>query len=156
MPTGEMPTHKIISCPSAQPDQPDAAIIGVVHREGAACHVELLRNSVPSDLLIGLVPAKVRPTELLRFAAPCAESMCAHFHEDECKLAKRIVSRLPEATDHLRPCAIRPTCRWFRQEGAAACRRCPLVITEPYNATGLMREVAVPSKRGAGSDGESI
>lgn len=155
MPTGEMPTFKTITCPSAQPDQPDAAIIGVVHREGAAYRVELLRDSVPSELLIGLVPPEVRPTELLRFAGPCAESACAHFREDECQLAKRIVSRLPEATDHLRPCAIRPTCRWFRQERAAACRRCPLVITEPYNATDLMREVAVPTKRGAGSDGES-
>jgi len=34
-----------------------------------------------------------------------------------------VVSALPR-------CAIRPVCRWFRQEGRAACLRCPQVATE--------------------------
>ena len=39
-------------------------------------------------------------------------------------------------------CAIRPTCRWFRQEGPAACFRCPQVVTDSRTASDLQREVA--------------
>ena len=31
-------------------------------------------------------------------------------------------------------CAIRRTCRWFAQEGAAACHACPFVITDARGA----------------------
>ena len=39
-------------------------------------------------------------------------------------------------------CAIRPTCRWFRQEGREACLRCPQVATELRNPSELELAVA--------------
>jgi hypothetical protein len=137
-----------MSCPSAQPEHSDAEIIGIVRGKSGATLVEPLPRAVPLSALIDLIPVEVRPTEVLRFAAPCAEQSCLHFDRGNCQLAKRIISSLPEVSDRLQPCAIRPTCRWFHQERSAACRRCPQVITEPYTTTELMREVARPIARG--------
>lgn len=136
------------TCPSAQPEHPEAKIIGVLREQNSRAFIEPLPRALAPDTFIDLIPANVRPTEVLRFSAPCAEQRCTHFHLGSCQLAKRIVSDLPEASAHLKPCAIRQTCRWFRQEGPAACRRCPQVVTEPYTTTGLMREVAQPATKG--------
>jgi hypothetical protein len=121
-------------------------IIGIVRREGAEVRAEMLPVSLPPEALLPLVPAEVRPTAVLRFSAPCASKSCAHFDEGTCRLASRIATRLPELPGPLRPCAIRPTCKWFRQERAAACRRCAHVVTEPYAATPLMEAVATPAQ----------
>jgi hypothetical protein len=135
-------------CPSAQPEQPDAEIIGIVRREKGEAAVEPLPHALPLGALIDLVPATLRPTEVLRFSAPCAENACAHYHSGTCQLAKRIVSELPAVSNRLKPCAIRPTCRWFGQEGPAACHRCSQIITEPYTTTESMRKIAQPVKIG--------
>jgi hypothetical protein len=146
--------QRTFSCPSALPDQPDAQIVGVVRGPVGATYVEMQPQALPLRPLIDLIPENVRATEVLRFAAPCAETRCAHFDGENCLLAKRIVAHLPESTDRLRPCAIRPTCRWWHQEGRAACERCPQVITEPYTSTALMYEVAQPSSKGSTRNGE--
>jgi hypothetical protein len=140
-----------LTCPSAQPGLDGARIIGVVRRDGdgADVRVQTLARSLPVESLIHLVPAELRPTEVLRFGAPCAGDACAHFDGASCQLASRIVARLPVVVDALKPCTIRATCRWFHQERGAACRRCPQVVTEPYGSTELMAEVAEPSRKGA-------
>ena len=57
----------------------------------------------------------------------------------------RIVKNLPEVIEELLPCSIRRDCRWWQQEGKAACLRCPQVITDNYNPSELIREVAIPT-----------
>ena len=127
-------------------------MIGVVRKEDSGSRVQLLPTSVAPERLLHLIPSDVRPTEVLRFSAPCAEGACSHFDDGSCLLASRIATRLPEGTHSLQPCAIRSTCRWFHQERAAACRRCPQVVTEPFLATPLMEDVARPRKRGGASN----
>jgi uncharacterized paraquat-inducible protein A len=56
----------------------------------------------------------------------------------------RIVEQLPTVTEALPPCAIRRDCRWWQQEGKAACMRCPQVVTDNYNASEQMRQAAAP------------
>jgi hypothetical protein len=46
-----------------------------------------------------------------------------------------VVSGLPD-------CAIRPTCRWFREHGKAICLRCPQVVTDSREVTDFQRELA--------------
>jgi hypothetical protein len=147
-------THAQVMCPSAQPEQAEAMIIGVVRGTDGAVSAEMLPVPLPIRPLIDLVPEDVRPTEVLRFAAPCMEGRCQHFRDGTCTLATRIIARLPAVSDRLRRCAIRPSCRWWRQEGAVACQRCPRVITEPYAASDLMREVARSPSRGGDSHAE--
>lgn len=134
-------------CPSARPDDSQAVILGVVRRDEGKARVQVLPQTIPSETLTVYVPSDLRPTEILRFAAPCAEQQCAHFDSDRCQLADRIVAHLPPVIERLPPCAIRRTCRWFAQEGIEACRRCPQIITESYAPSDVMREVALPANR---------
>lgn len=88
--------------------------------------------------------APVEPQRIFRIAVTCQESRCVHFDGQDCTLAQRIVDLVPPSADHLPRCAIRSACRWFNQEGSAACRRCPLVITHSYEPSAALREAATP------------
>jgi len=55
---------------------------------------------------------------------------------------------LPEVVDSLPVCTIRPQCRWFRQEGRAACLRCPQIVTGSYEADDVLQQVAGAPSRG--------
>jgi hypothetical protein len=83
---------------------------------------------VVQELLEMTTPAA--PTEVLRFAAPCACGRCQHFRDARCHLVEKIVAALPPAVQELPACPVRSTCRWFAQEEAAACFRCPQIVTD--------------------------
>jgi hypothetical protein len=121
-----------------------AVIFGVI--EGDAEHPRLgylaAPQAVTDDALRLAEP--VEPTEVFRFAAPCAASGCRHFDGCDCRLARRTVQLLPIVTAALPPCRIRPRCRWWRQEGRAACLRCPQVVTDNYAPTDAQRTAADP------------
>jgi hypothetical protein len=133
-----------LSCPSAQPDENNGLVIGVVGSRDNGAHVSLLPQAVPLRSIAHLIPDAVPMTEVLRLTVPCAEQHCSHFRGRRCTLASRIVERLPAVVDRLSPCALRPSCRWWHQEGAAACHRCPQVVTEPFQASEVMCQIATP------------
>lgn len=85
----------------------------------------------------------VKPTEVFRIAATCAEHKCAHFDGGKCRLAQK-VAKLDPAVDSLVPCPIRAECRWWQQEGKDACLRCPFIVTEHYNPSEELRSAADP------------
>jgi hypothetical protein len=97
---------------------------------------------VTADLLALASP--VEPTEVFRFAAPCAGSGCQHFDGSACTLARRTVQMVPEVTERLPPCRIRKRCRWFAEQGPAACRRCPGIVTSDYAPSAAQRAAADP------------
>jgi hypothetical protein len=129
-----------IQCPSARPEMPGSAAFGVVLGTPEQPRVGYLEQPVQVTPELLELSGPVAPTEVFRFAAPCSGKACDHFDGTHCRLATRIVERLPTATDRLPDCGIRDTCRWWHQEGAAACYRCPLISTESYGAA----EVAEP------------
>ena len=88
--------------------------------------------------------APAPPTEVLRLAATCEESKCVHFDGADCRLATRIVALLPPVVGVVPRCAIRADCRWHRQEGKAACVRCPQVVTLLPDASPALRMAAQP------------
>jgi hypothetical protein len=136
---------RTIRCPSARPEMPGSAAFGVVLGSVEQPRVAYLDQVLPvTEELLGMA-APVSPTEVFRFSAPCAGNACQHFDGTDCRLATRIVERLPLAADRLPDCAIRPACRWWRQEGEDACLRCPLVATESYGAA----EIAEPLRLAA-------
>jgi len=130
-------------CPSAQPDMDDAEVLGVLEGGPDAPRLSYLvdRVRVTDELLAQT--GKVSPTRVFRFAATCEEKSCSHFDGVNCRLATRIVEGLAPVVDKLPPCRIRAKCRWFGQEGAAACFRCPEVVTEIASPTASMRAVAL-------------
>ena len=130
-------------CPSITSIGADAQVFGVVIESApGALQVGYLTEALPAipELLATAAPAK--PTEIFRAAAPCAERACKHFDGANCQLVARITAMLDPVVSTLPRCAIRPICRWFRQEGRAACLRCPQVTTEQRNPSDLDRAVA--------------
>ncbi len=129
-------------CPSARPEMDGAVIFGVVGGTPAAPRLAYLTAPVPvtPDILAAAHPAT--PAEVYRAAAPCAAAACRHFDGSACQLAQRTVRLLPMVVTALPPCRIRASCRWWKQEGRAACLRCPQVVTDDFAPTDLQREAA--------------
>jgi hypothetical protein len=120
-------------CPSAQPGMDNCHVLGVVQRDGPKPMVVYLSRPVPATEAVLAMTSPLKPTEVYRLSATCAEHKCPHFDGADCRLATRIVQRLPPAVETLPPCFIRKTCRWFSQEGGAACLRCPEITTVTYD-----------------------
>lgn len=132
-------------CPSAQPGMDESVAFGVIEGTVEAPRMVHLTRSLPvTDELLAL-SGPVAPTEVFRFAAPCAGDSCQHFDGKDCRLATRIVQILPAVTSDLPPCSLRPSCRWWQQEGRAACLRCPQVVTETYGPSEEFMRAADPN-----------
>jgi hypothetical protein len=144
--------EKTLLCPSAQPEMEDARVLGVLGGTPEAPALTYLndRLGVTDELLASTAP--VKPTQVLRFAARCQEKACCHFDGRNCNLATRIVQILPPVTEALPACLIRPECRWYQQEGKAACMRCPQVVTETYDATKEYERAALGDLRSTATD----
>jgi hypothetical protein len=131
-----MSTPRQTLCPSARPDWEGSKVIGVVGGTAETPEVAYLTEAQPvTDELLALA-RPVAPTEVFRIAAPCACSGCGHFSPEQakCKLAEKIVRWAPVVVDKLPACTIRPDCKWWQQEGRAACMRCPQVVTDRLQA----------------------
>lgn len=114
---------------------------GTVESPGLA----YLREPQPVTDELLAVSGSIAPTEVFRFAAPCAGSGCQHFDGTDCRLVQRIVNMLPTVVDVLPACQLRSNCRWWKQEGKAACLRCPQVVTKTYSPSDTQRQVASPT-----------
>ena len=130
-------------CPSAQPDMKDSFAFGVIGGTAENPAVQYLTQPQPTSKVVALTEP-VHPTEVFRFAATCETQGCQHFDGHHCRLAMRVVDKLPIVTESLPPCTVRSHCRWWEQEGKAACLRCPQVVTELYQPSELQVEVATP------------
>lgn len=134
-------------CPSAPPEMGNTIVFGVISGTVEAPRVTYLKKgqSVTEELMA--LSESVEPTEVFRIATSCATKKCQHFDGKNCRLATRIVQKLPTVVDELPSCVVRGSCRWWKQEGKAACLRCPQVITDNYNPSELMNEVGNNSCR---------
>jgi hypothetical protein len=132
-------------CPSAQPTQDGAFAFGVVGGTLEERRVGYLEGRVPvTDELLAMA-GPVKPTQVFRFGAPCAGGACTHFDGSDCKLATKLVQLMPMVSKNLPACQLRPDCRWWKQEGKAACMRCPQVMTDCYTPSEGQRLAADPA-----------
>ena len=129
-------------CPSSQPGMEHCRVLGVVQRDGPTPMLQYLDKHLPATQQVLAMVAPLKPTEVFRLAATCAEHKCPHFDGSDCQLAKRIVQILPAVVDTLPPCIIRQECRWYSQEGSAACRRCPEITTVNYDVSPIAQELS--------------
>jgi hypothetical protein len=136
-------TEPVLMCPSAQPDMAGARVLGVVGGTTETAQVAYLNEALPVNHQLLASTAPLKPTEVFRFAAHCEGKACRHFDGTNCNLATRIVQILPAVVDALPACLIRPTCRWYQQEGRAACMRCPQVVTESYEPSEDFKRAAL-------------
>ena len=129
-------------CPSAQPGMEQCRVLGVVERDGPTPRLAYLNQHLPATPEVLAMAAPLKPTEVFRLAAVCAEHKCPHYDGADCQLATRVVQILPAVVDSLPPCIIRKNCRWYTQEGGAACKRCPEITTVTYDLSEQTREVS--------------
>lgn len=135
-------SRKEIDCPSAPITAEGARIFGAIAGTPAAPRIGYLTEALPvSEKLLALA-GSAEPTQVFRIAGRCDSSGCKHFRDNACSLAQRIVEGVRPVVNALPACQIRPTCRWFRQEGKAACVRCPQVVTNNPNASEDERRIA--------------
>jgi hypothetical protein len=132
-------------CPSAHPEMPGSRVFGVIGGTENDPRVDYLDEPTPATEEIMALSGPVKPIEVFRIAAPCVEQKCRHFDGHDCQLATRIVRILPAVVSILPACRVRHECRWFHQEGGAACTRCPQVITQNYAPTDEMMLAATPA-----------
>lgn len=132
-------------CPSAQPDVEHGVLFGVVGGSPSEPRVAYLADPVPVTRTLLQLAAPVRPTEVFRMGAPCARGGCQHYTGSRCGLVRQLVEGVEPVTDEIPPCRLRPRCRWWREEGAAACHRCPMIVTELPNPTQQLADAARPS-----------
>ena len=140
---------RTLRCPSAQPEMDDAAVFGVVGGDVMEPRVEYLPEPVPvadvedlRDGRVGGLPAG----ETLRIAARCEKRGCIHFGAGRCGLGERLATTVAPVVARLPRCAIRPSCRWFAEQGGEVCLRCPQVVTVDFARPGneLVEDAARP------------
>jgi hypothetical protein len=131
-------------------------LLGVVGGSVEDPLVSYLADVQPVTEEVLAAAGPVKPTEIFRFAAPCAGTSCVHFDGWDCRLAQRIATLVPAVVDVLPNCRIRPECRWWQQEGKAACLRCPLVVTENYQPSEELRSAATPEAGDSGGAQRSL
>ncbi len=142
MPSKDRAGHSALACPSSQPTTEGAQVIGLVEHENGAPRVAYLNGHQPVTPDLLALAAPLDPTEVFRFGATCATSNCVHFDDGDCQLAKRILEGMEEVVDSLPPCSLRKTCRWYAQEGAGMCRRCPQIVTSASSEDDRMKSIA--------------
>jgi hypothetical protein len=136
-----------VRCPSHR-CKPGSDLIGVRQDDGT---VAILPQPLPVDQHFVDVVSRdaAAPEQRFRFSNKCIESGCSQWTGARCGVIDNVLQLLagvpsagdiapPAATtpptpkesrETLPPCGIRPTCRWFLQAGADACRVCPYVVT---------------------------
>ncbi len=134
--------QKTLSCPSSRPEVDDSVIFGLVDWSEGKPQVGYLEKPLPTEKEYLDLSGEIAPTEIFRIASPCQQHQCQHFKDHKCALATRVTEQLDAVVDKLPKCRIRSTCLWWRQEGKAACLRCPQIYTDVYGPTEEQRQLA--------------
>jgi hypothetical protein len=130
-------------CPSARSGDDDAVVFGVAEGTATAPMVAYLRHPLPL-VEVRHLAGDLEPQEVFRTAAPCAMSACVHFTGSNCSLVTRLVARVEPVVEKPPPCSIRSRCRWWAEQGVAACRRCPQLVTIDFAPTPGLADAARP------------
>ena len=115
-------------CPSYA-SVPGALLLGRLADDGT---MGLLKSPIPvtAEFLEAIHSPERDVDSAWRFAGPCMQSACSRWESGGCQVAKQAVALpLPDgATETLPECGIREACRWFNQQGRAACAACVFVV----------------------------
>jgi hypothetical protein len=116
-------------CPSAQPDMQGARPFGVISGTIEETRIAFFKKSALAEFNWRDTFSTTDATRVLRFSARCEKHRCIHFSGTQCSLGHRVKQELPAVVDTLPSCLIRPTCRWYFEQGSDVCLRCPQVVT---------------------------
>lgn len=145
------PQDMPLLCPSTSAANA-TLVIGVVQRDETDGRAQVAYAAGPAafDDELRALTGPVDPAEVLRLAGPCAESGCAHYVDDCCSLGERVAAELPLVVQRAPRCSIRSRCRWYAEQGIAACRRCPGIVTSSRDGDERLLAAATPPMLSAG------
>ena len=132
--------QKAKTCPSRACEE-RVQLLGVMTTSGRLAFI-----SPPVRVDAGFVSrakADGRPEQRFRFSGPCVEDGCPQWTGHRCAVADVVISEVraaPTEGRRLPACTIRRTCRWYAQNGAAACAVCPEVVADT-GGTGTFRSL---------------
>ena len=108
-------------CPS-YPQQAATLEIGVRDADGT---IRFHATPIALSPQVGARRAEARAADSqARFAGPCATTACTYWGNG-CRLGRFVADGAPRDGQ---PCAISERCRWFAENGSAACQRCDQVV----------------------------
>lgn len=117
-------------CPSATCSK-GASLLGIVQSDKT---IALLETPIKiSNAFIETAHKYGEPEKRFRFADKCVKSGCGQWTGKSCGIMNELAASNPSIkndNDELPQCFIRPTCRWYSQEGGKACKICLFVVTE--------------------------
>jgi hypothetical protein len=118
-------------CPST-PKANATVFLGMITPAGRVAYVT---PAMPAEVALSGLPDGAGPAESqYRLAGPCVTSSCGFWTGEHCGLGARLVESYREAAvpdeATLPRCAIRRTCRWYAEQGPAACPACSHVVTD--------------------------
>ncbi len=112
--------------------------LGMITPRGRVAYVTPEVPMTPEDVAaLPSTPGRAQEAQY-RLAGPCVESGCGHWSGRHCKLGEELAGLSSDVPDEagLPKCAIRPRCRWFGDQGPAACKVCSYVVTDLRTPAG--------------------
>ncbi|MEG3635890.1 hypothetical protein [Micromonospora palythoicola] len=118
-------------CPST-PAGNATVFLGMITPAGRVAYVT---PALPAEVAVAAATeADVAVETRYRLAGPCVTSRCGFWTGEHCGLGERLVASYAQTVGEpeveLPRCAIRRTCRWFAEQGPAACVACAHVVTD--------------------------
>jgi hypothetical protein len=117
-------------CPSTSAGHA-TVFLGMITPAGRVAYVT---PTVPAGTVLDTLDSTESAESRYRFAGPCVTSSCGFWSGDHCGLGAKLAESYRETAgpgqNELPKCAIRRTCRWFAEQGAAACSPCSYVVTD--------------------------
>ncbi|WP_233512414.1 hypothetical protein [Micromonospora deserti] len=118
-------------CPST-PAANATVFLGMITPAGRVAYVT---PQLPAEVALAASAASDAPVESrYRLAGPCVTASCGFWTGEHCGLGERLVASYQETAGPTAPelprCAIRRSCRWYAEQGAAACAACSHVVTD--------------------------
>ena len=124
-----MSDQPVFLCPSAPP-QEGALLLGRFTEEGSLVFAAKPLPVTASFLAVAEETGDIG--KRFRFTSRCMQSACSRWQDGKCSVgiaaAQMAKQEQLEKPPNLPACVIRSQCRWFAQEGAAACHICPRVV----------------------------
>lgn len=120
-----MDPNEELLCPSYQCVS-GAQLIGIAQ---ANQQIEFIGNPIRIDRQFVKIAQEGRPPETrFRFAKKCGKSICANWAGGHCGLIAELRDNREGLGGELPNCGIRDRCRWYAEQGAAACDICPNIV----------------------------
>jgi hypothetical protein len=150
--SAEPASRSVKACPSSA-CQEGALLLGVMTDAGTLAYVQP-PTRVNAEF-VSRAQALGRPERRFRFSLPCIESGCPQWTGSGCAVVDEVLEDAegdePAVPAQLPHCAIRSSCRWYSQRGAAACAVCPLIVADTGGTATYRSTTLLPDERPAGS-----